>query len=474
MGIISTLNQIRGGYPGGWKKYARGRNGNGPVPFVRPTDPDDRRSQIPPLGLREYWYPALPSKEVGWKKPVALKMLGTDLIFFRDKQGKVQALWDYCPHRGAMLSNGDCFWKGYVSCPYHGATFDGNGECVEFITEGPDSQMVGRLKARKYPTRTLKGTVFIWMGDGEPAPIEEDVPPELFDRREDMVTLTTYQYWDCNWMIALENTNDAHNCWYVHRNALRHLFSGHTRLGGGRPRTPLGYPSKVINDRVVTTVNRGNVASYYEKDGEIPYQLYYPRVGGYWPLHRRRLLWAGIFEWLDKHVYQKGPFIPDNVEEWKGGMHLPGMQRLPHLYTRVCVPVEENLTRVIYFRSRRIKTSWGRMYERFTFKAIIEWLNHYNFSGQDYDAMGSTRWQYPEYLSATDSFVVAERRLVAQRARGRKPTVEVPDATTAEQQVAEGHERLGVHREDDFGFVSASANGESTKTPAQTDGPSRS
>ena len=42
---------------------------------------------------------------------------------------------------------------------------------MEFITEGPDSRMVGRLKARKFPTRTLKGVVFVWMGEGEPAPI---------------------------------------------------------------------------------------------------------------------------------------------------------------------------------------------------------------------------------------------------------------------------------------------------------------
>ncbi|HZT06072.1 MAG TPA: Rieske 2Fe-2S domain-containing protein [Chloroflexota bacterium] len=416
MGLLAAFNRIRGGYPGGWKKYARGTHGREPIPFVPPTDPSDRRSLIPPLGLQEYWYPAIPARDVSQKKPVGLKMLGKDLVFFRDREGAVQCLWDYCPHRGAMLSWGDCYWKGFLSCPYHGATFDGDGNCVEFITEGPDSKMVGKLTARKYPTRTLKGTVFVWMGDGQPAPIEEDVPPELFDESAEMLVLTTYQYWHCNWMIALENTNDAHNCWYVHRNAVRHLFSGHTRLGGGRPRTPVGYSSKIVNDRVVTTVNREGVANYYAKDGKLPYQMYYPRVGGYWPLHRGRLLWAWLFEFLDRHLYRKRPFL-EGPEEWRGGMHLPGMQRLPHLYTRYCVPVEENLTRVIYFRSRRIKSKLGRLYERVTFKLIIEWLNHYNFSNQDYDAMGTTRWQYPEVLSPTDSFVIAERLLIATRAR---------------------------------------------------------
>ncbi len=443
MGLLESFNKIRGGYPGGWKDYARGRHGGEPLTFSPPSNPDDRRSLIPPLGLREYWYPAIPDNAVGWKKPVGLRMLGIDLVFFRDKEGEVQCFWDYCPHRGVMLSWGDCFWKGYLSCPYHGATFDGDGECVEFITEGPDSKMVGKLKARKHPTRTLKGTVFVWMGEGEPAPIEEDVPPELFDENAEMLILTTYQYWHCNWMIALENTNDAHNCWYVHRNAVRHLFSGHTRLGGGRPRTPLGYPSKILNDRVVVTENRDGAANYYAKDGEIPYQMYYPRVGGYWPLGRGRLLWAWIFEFFDRHFY-KNRILLEGPEEWKGGMHLPGMQRIPHLYTRVCVPVEENLTRVIYFRSRRIKTKLGRLYERFTFKFLVEWLNHYNFSNQDYDAMGTTRWQYPEVLAPTDSFIIAERQLIANRARRPKFSTNGANGTHAEAKGSEEREPLSV------------------------------
>ena len=52
-----------------------------------------------------------------------------------------------------------------------------------------------------------------------------------------------------------------------------------------------------------------------------------------------------------------------------------------------------------------------------TFRTYVEWLNHFNFSNQDYDAMGTTTWRHPEYLSATDSFVQAERRLIAEHAR---------------------------------------------------------
>ena len=253
------IGRIIAGYPGGWKKYARGddamRWGRTP-PFVQPDDPDDRRSAIPAEGLTEYWYPALPAKDVGWKKPVALKLLGTELALFRDKNGEVQALWDYCPHRGVYLSWGDSFWKGTLSCPYHGGTFDGNGECVAFITEGPDSKMVGRLKARKYPTLTLKGTVFVWMGAGEPAPPEEDIPPEFFEPKTTLI-LTTWRYWHCNWMIALENNGDSHNMWYVHRNSFRQLRTS----AGGRQRMPIGYRMNTVNNHAIDVVRDNKTRS---------------------------------------------------------------------------------------------------------------------------------------------------------------------------------------------------------------------
>ncbi len=85
--------------------------------------PEDPRSAIPPLGLREYWYPALPAKKVR-RKPLYWNMLGDDLVLFRDKQGEVAVLSDICPHRGASLSEGNCFYQGYLWCAYHGATFD--------------------------------------------------------------------------------------------------------------------------------------------------------------------------------------------------------------------------------------------------------------------------------------------------------------------------------------------------------------
>src|SRR5215831_13490134 len=81
-----------------------------------PLGPSDLRDKIPVLGLREYWYPAIRDKKVGWKKPVFIKMLGEDICLFRGKSGKVAALSNACPHRGAMLSHGNCEFRGTVAC----------------------------------------------------------------------------------------------------------------------------------------------------------------------------------------------------------------------------------------------------------------------------------------------------------------------------------------------------------------------
>ena len=71
-------------------------------------------------------------------------MLGEDICFFRDEKGQVAALTDYCPHRGARLSEGDCHYAGTVACPYHGWVFDANGKNVAVLSEGPNATVCGK------------------------------------------------------------------------------------------------------------------------------------------------------------------------------------------------------------------------------------------------------------------------------------------------------------------------------------------
>src|SRR5216684_578437 len=379
-------------------------NGIIPPEHVRlaDADPNDDRALIPPLGLREYWYPALPAKKVG-RKPLFWTMLGEELVFFRAKAGEVVALRDVCPHRNASLSEGDCFYSGFVTCPYHGATFNGKGECVAFLCEGPDSKMVGTLEARAYPIQILGGWVFIWMGQGEPAPIEQDVPPELFD--PDVLPLTSYTYWFTNWMLAIENHSDSHNALFVHRDSIRQLLG----LTKGRYRSPVGPRSKAIENRALLAIHDNQ--EYYAKDGKVPHQMYYPGVDGVWPLHRWRLLW----QWFFKRFAHRGSYA-QAPEEWRVGHHLPGMVRTGGNHTRYAVAVQPNLSRIVYFYFVRPKNGLRRLWEKLHFTLLHTPLE-YNFSSQDNGAASPCRYWEPEYLSSTDAQVVRLRSLVAHDSR---------------------------------------------------------
>ena len=99
------------------------------VEVTRPSQETSSASpglpSLPLLGFRNYWYPLIESRRVN-KHPVAIRILGEDLVLFRS-EGKVGALVDRCPHRGTRLSLGRVIFPGTLSCSYHGWTFNRRG-----------------------------------------------------------------------------------------------------------------------------------------------------------------------------------------------------------------------------------------------------------------------------------------------------------------------------------------------------------
>jgi hypothetical protein len=88
------------------------------------------------------------------------------------------------------------------------------------------------------------------------------------------------------------------------------------------------------------------------------------------------------------------------------------------LYTRMCVPVEEHLTRVWYYHCTRPKNAWRRFWDRVAYATIRRWIIEYNFSRQDERVMLNQRYDSPEKLSGTDAEVIAWRRLVVTKQHG--------------------------------------------------------
>ncbi|MBX2825457.1 MAG: aromatic ring-hydroxylating dioxygenase subunit alpha [Gammaproteobacteria bacterium] len=163
--------------------------------------------------LRRYWQPAALSDELSGPRPVIpVKLLGEELVLFRDNQGELGLLKRHCPHRGADLCFGRLEDNG-LRCPFHGWHFNREGQCVEQPGEPAGSTMHQQIKSRGYPVVEKNGIVFTYMGPGE--------PPEFpaFDcfRAPSTHVFAFKGLWECNWLQAMEVGIDPAHASFLHR-----------------------------------------------------------------------------------------------------------------------------------------------------------------------------------------------------------------------------------------------------------------
>jgi len=115
-----------------------------------------------PMGnlYRRFWLPALLPEELPHadSDPIRLRILGEDLIAFRDSNGKVGFIANNCPHRGASLFFGRNEEAG-LRCVYHGWKFDLAGNCVDMPNEPAESDFKSKVKAVAYPAAEFGGFV---------------------------------------------------------------------------------------------------------------------------------------------------------------------------------------------------------------------------------------------------------------------------------------------------------------------------
>jgi phenylpropionate dioxygenase-like ring-hydroxylating dioxygenase large terminal subunit len=395
------------------------------------------REAIPAGGLREYWYPLIPDADVPRGKPVKRTLLGVDLALFRGKSGQVTAVVDACPHRGASLSGGSSHWRGTITCPYHGWTFDEGGHCLAVLGEGPESRIPGMASAdvATYPTRTLKGLVFVWMGRRDPAPIEEDVPEQFF--RPDALVQVTERIWNCNWRPAVENLLDAH-VYYVHRNSVQLLLLparnliGMTKMGPRRPRPSvingraLSYSSGELSflddfvgmDHPGKLHGNGDGTPADRPELKTNFQDTYPLLGGVkWPKTKARLYFGQVVEKI-KGLHRRPP-VASISDEWQD-FHLPTTYQVDypdHIYSRVTVPISEDQSRIFYFHTTTPPSGRDRLFDTWFWRLWYRWQMVDNFSAQDGEVVQAQRYDLPEKLSATDTFPLAMRRFILEYGR---------------------------------------------------------
>jgi phenylpropionate dioxygenase-like ring-hydroxylating dioxygenase large terminal subunit len=168
--------------------------------------------------FRRYWLPALLAREIGEPDcpPVRVQLLGERLIAFRDSDGRIGLIDEFCAHRGVSLWFGRNEQCG-VRCAYHGWKYDVTGQCVDLPSEGPNGPMRKRIKLKSYPCLELGDVVWTYLGPPELKPEPPGlewarVPPE---RR-----YVSKRLQDCNYLQAMEGGIDSSHVSFLHSGAL--------------------------------------------------------------------------------------------------------------------------------------------------------------------------------------------------------------------------------------------------------------
>jgi phenylpropionate dioxygenase-like ring-hydroxylating dioxygenase large terminal subunit len=172
--------------------------------------------------MRNYWQPAALLDEfepaldprMAMRPVKGVRLLGQNLVLFRDAQGHWGLLDRTCPHRGANLAFGRHEDDG-LRCPFHGWKFAVDGRCIETPAEPVGSTLCTRVRQRSYPVRECSGVLFAWLGP------EGSVPPQLpaFDA---FMAPASHSFafkglWHCNWLQAFEVGIDPAHPSFLHR-----------------------------------------------------------------------------------------------------------------------------------------------------------------------------------------------------------------------------------------------------------------
>jgi 5,5'-dehydrodivanillate O-demethylase len=169
--------------------------------------------------LRRYWQVVAAASELSDEKPKKrVRVLGEDLVLFRDRGGTYGLVGEHCSHRGASLYYGFVEENG-IRCSYHGWKYDACGKCVEQPFESPEVGFKKKIQHPAYPVVKQAGLLFAYMGPPEKKPI---LPKwDLAVRQDGLRKVEICQVLRCNWLQAMENSVDPFHTYYLHSHTLR-------------------------------------------------------------------------------------------------------------------------------------------------------------------------------------------------------------------------------------------------------------
>jgi phenylpropionate dioxygenase-like ring-hydroxylating dioxygenase large terminal subunit len=177
-----------------------------------------------PMGelLRRYWHPVGLGGDAG-VTPRPVKILGEELILFRDGKGRPGLVYPRCCHRGTTLYYGKVEERG-IRCCYHGWLFDVEGQCLEMPAEPhPAGAQCQRVRQPWYPTQDRYGLVFAYLGPPDKKPVlprykclEVMTPDEFVEADDSSIGSGGIVIAPCNWLQHFENVVDPYHVPILH------------------------------------------------------------------------------------------------------------------------------------------------------------------------------------------------------------------------------------------------------------------
>ncbi|MGE3644096.1 MAG: Rieske 2Fe-2S domain-containing protein [Beijerinckiaceae bacterium] len=379
--------------------------------MLRPED-NERLTRVgpgTPAGelFRRYWQPAGLSSELPEADgaPLRVRLLGEDLIAFRDSDGKVGLIDAFCPHRRAPMffgRNEECGLR----CVYHGWKFDRNGDCVDMPSEPAGTPLQARVKIKAYPVIEKGGILWAYMGPKDAMPPEPDYEWLRAPQTHCFVSKTVEE---CNYLQGLEGGLDTAHVSFLHRNDSNSDLALAAR--DGAPQIDVNVTDYGYN--YVSTRNAGDGKSYVRL-----YQFIMP------------------FQQMRSNVLGHGAKA----------------QKVPKMDGHLWVPIDDETTWVYNFMyaydaSTPLSQDYAWSYEKFagrgkddlipgTFKPKANRSNDYfidrqkqksgSFTGidgvntQDFalqEGMGAIVDRSKEFLGTSDKAIVSMRRLLLEAVR---------------------------------------------------------
>ncbi|MPZ78364.1 MAG: Rieske 2Fe-2S domain-containing protein [Deltaproteobacteria bacterium] len=361
-----------------------------------------------PMGklMRSYWIPALLSEEVPApdSPPVRVRMLGEELVAFRDTEGRIGLIGEHCAHRGTSLffgRNEECGLR----CVYHGWKYDVEGHVIETPAEPQDSDFRKKLRHTAYPTHEANGVIYACLGPREKMPLFPNYEWTQVPLQNAYVTKCLLE---SNYLQGLEGECDSSHLSFLHR-----TFTNERNQPLYKSDTAPFYETEETDFGVRLIATRNTENQHY-----LRFSAFIMPIYGCVPAGRP----TNELEGYEIHAY-----VPaDDTHCWRYdiGFRRDRAVREDEVHRRK--QINPDYTRVRNARNNYLQDR--RMQKTVNFTGIEDFLNH---DACATESMGAVFDRSKEHLGVSDKAVIAVRKFLLNSARevqsGREPPHVVRD-----------------------------------------------